>query len=81
MVFERLNLREKYYGNALIYRHIIFQAEFSKGDYAVSKCDMPIEDTVIHVYIISTSTAFILMLCFLLTKYCIKKQTTQKKEL
>lgn len=50
-----------------------FQAEFSQNDYAVSKCDMPNENTVIFIYIISGISVLLTILGFIFLKCCSKK--------
>lgn len=42
--------------------NLTFQAEFSKNDHAVSKCDMPVERTVIIIYIISALVVLAIIL-------------------
>lgn len=58
-----------------------FQAEFSKNDYAVSKCDMPDERTVMLIYTMSGVGAVLVVLYFVFLKirskkiFCAMKQT------
>lgn len=55
----------------------IFQAEFKGSKYAVTKCDMPVESTVIFIYI---ATA-ILYLTYFITVFalrCFRREKSQK---
>lgn len=64
--------------NELIANHV-FQAEFTANDYAVTKCDMPREQTVITIYVIS-GIAFVAISLYIITFECCRRKIIRTKK-
>ncbi|XP_031618704.1 metallophosphoesterase 1 homolog [Contarinia nasturtii] len=56
-------------------------AEFFKSDYAVSKCDMPREDTVVCIYITTGSIVLLTIIYIVFSSLCSKITTKKSKKI